>query len=80
MSARRRERAARRAQAVLDLDVRWAFRLDRTPLYAVAVASCSCGWVAWVMPGATVEDHEAHLQASLDHSDVCATDWWDDVA
>lgn len=65
--ARRRTRARKRLDQAHELDVRWAFRLDRLPLYAVAVSVCSCGRRAWLMPGASPEDHQAFTEDSENH-------------
>lgn len=65
-AARRREKAVKRGGEWLhDLDVRWAFRNDRLPLYAEAISVCSCGRRSWLMPGASVEE-QGDFDASND--------------
>lgn len=72
MSAERRRRKAAEREAFADeLDVRWAFRLDRLPLRAIALDVCSCGWAQWLMPGADEEAFAAYYEASSDHSWTC---------
>lgn len=74
-SARRRAKAAARAGYTQDLDLRWAFQLNRlprtTPLAAFTV--CGCGYRAWVLAdGAGPEDFE-WLRESDDAHDASCT-------
>ena len=66
-AARRRAKAIVRREWLHDLDVRWAFRLDRIPTYAESVSMCSCGRTSWLMPGAAAEDREAFERENADH-------------
>ncbi len=74
--ARRRRKAIQRRDWLLDLDVRWAFRLNRVPRYAAAVSYCSCGRTSWLMPPAWGEqpsrdDFDDFYAAENDHSSYC---------
>lgn len=75
-SGRRRAKAIARRGYLHELDVRWAFRLDRLPRHAVAASVCSCGRMSWLMPGASDEDREAFDRDNADHADMCSeVDW-----
>lgn len=69
MSAtKRRAKGHQRQQWIYDMDVATAFRTESLPRYAVSVSICSCGRQAWLMPGATSEEFEAHYQDESDHA------------
>lgn len=74
-SARRRAKAASRAGHTQNLDLRWAYRLDRlprtTPLAAFTV--CGCGYRAWVLAhGAEPEDFDWLRESDDAHDTSCA--------
>ncbi|WGL50673.1 hypothetical protein P5P86_11930 [Nocardioides sp. BP30] len=76
-AARRRAKAVARAEAVVELDIRWAFRLNRFPLRAESCFWCSCGYMAWLMPGATDEEYGEHALACSDHTTWCYEEYDD---
>lgn len=65
--ARRAAVTAKRQEWAHELDVRWAFKADRLPLYAEAVSVCSCGRQSWLMPGASHVELEAFERDNADH-------------
>ncbi len=76
MSAqRRRAKTVARSSYAVELDVRWAYRLERIPLLAVAAMVCPCGFQAWLMPGDDPESSEVHDQACADHIYMCDGGW-----
>lgn len=68
---RRRAKAIARRGYLHEMDVRWAFRLDRLPRHAASASICSCGRLSWLMPGATDEEHEAFDRDNADHDHLC---------
>lgn len=71
----RKSKALRRRQGVIDIDLRWAIRNGRLPLYAESVSVCSCGRTAWLMPGADDEEHAQFWDDESDHEACCGADF-----
>lgn len=77
MSAqKRRRKALQRRRWLVELDLLWAYRLERFPLRIVAGSSCSCGRMSWLMEGATDEDRAAFEADSADHDAYCWPEEW----
>lgn len=68
--ARRRAKAVRNRKAVHAADVMRAFENDTFPELSIAGGGCSCGWIQWLMPGATEDDWTAYYQAADDHASM----------
>lgn len=66
--ARRRAKAIRNRQVVHDADVVRAFENDTFPELAIAAGGCSCGWMQWLMPGATEDDWAGYHHEAADHA------------
>lgn len=48
---------------------------DRFPVGAVSCFGCSCGFKAWLMPGATDAEIGAHALSCSDHAVSCAEEF-----
>lgn len=65
-----------RRRWIVELDVRWAYLLERFPRHTAAGSSCTCGRLAWVLEGASAEEIAAFEQENADHWDWCSTEEW----